>query len=142
MFTSSRSLIDQPRDRRFNAEITDGLPERLPITKRGDIYLRMLLIQGAKSVVMTATRDEPCLKMGASTAREVGLAEGCRGAGQQECTNTLGDVRAGQALRCAPCERQAGAACSGEAGGHGPRAGIGWWGQIVDENCCLISCKT
>ena len=33
------------------------------ITKRGDMYLRMLLIQGAKSVVMTAQkRDDPISK--------------------------------------------------------------------------------
>ena len=33
------------------------------ITKRGDMYLRMLLIQGAKSAVMTAhTRDDPISK--------------------------------------------------------------------------------
>ena len=67
--------------------------------KRGDMYLRMLLIQGAKSAVMTAhKRDEPCLKVGAPVAREVGLAEGGGSAGQQECTHPVGDVRAGQAL--------------------------------------------
>lgn len=33
------------------------------ITKRGDMYLRMLLIQGAKSAVMTAhKRDDPISK--------------------------------------------------------------------------------
>ena len=104
------------------------------ITKRGDMYVRMLLIQGAKSAVMTAhKRDEPYLKVGAPIAREVGLAEGCRGAGQQKCTNTLGDVRARQALRCAPCKCEARAACAGDAGGHGHCAGIAWWGKLLTE---------
>ena len=54
------------------------------ITKRGDTYLRSLLIQGAKSAVLTAhKRSDPCLALGRCAPRARRLAEGGRCAGQQ-----------------------------------------------------------
>ena len=86
------------------------------ITKRGDTYLRSLLIQGAKSAVMTrAQAQRPDLAVGGRAARARGLAEGHRGAGQQERAHPVGGDDQGRGLRCAPCERQARHtdACSG-----------------------------
>ena len=78
------------------------------ITKRGDTYLRSLLIQGAKSAVMTrAQAQRPDLAVGGRAARALGLAEGRRGAGQQERPHPVGGDDQGRGLRCAPCQRQA-----------------------------------
>ena len=69
------------------------------ITKRGDTYLRTLVIQGAKSAVMTAHRRQgPDLAVGAPGARKGGLAKGSGGAGQQECADSVGGVRSRQGL--------------------------------------------
>ena len=53
------------------------------ITKRGDAYLRTLLIQGAKSAVSPRTDAAIACHDGSSAARSRRLAEGRGGAGQQ-----------------------------------------------------------
>ena len=61
------------------------------ITKRGDDYLRTLLIQGAKAAVMTRhKRDDPTSRWLAQLTRARGLAEGLRGHGQQERSHPVG----------------------------------------------------
>ena len=78
------------------------------ITKRGDAYLRTLLIQGAKSAVMTAhTPHRPDQPLGVGAERALGLAEGCGGAGQQERAHPVGGDDARQALRPTPRQHQA-----------------------------------
>jgi hypothetical protein len=79
------------------------------ITKRGDTYLRSLLIQGAKSAVMTARQAlGPDLEVGGGAARPLGLAEGGGGAGQQECTHPVGGDDQERGVRCPARQRQAG----------------------------------
>ena len=79
------------------------------ITKRGDDYLRTLLIQGAKSAVMSerAPAGRSDLALAGATQRPGRLAEGLRGHGQQECPNPVGghDARAG--VRSEAYEHQA-----------------------------------
>ena len=78
------------------------------ITKRGDTYLRTLLIQGAKSAVMTAHRRQDKISTwAAGAARALGLAEGGRRAGQQERPHPLGGDDARRRLRSEPPEHQA-----------------------------------
>ena len=70
------------------------------ITKRGDTYLRTLLIQGAKSAVHDgAPTQRQDLALGARAARALGLAEGRGGAGQQERSHPLGGDDRGRGLR-------------------------------------------
>ena len=70
------------------------------ITKRGDEYLRTLLIQGAKSAVMTAhERNDPISKWTVQLKERVGLAKGGGGGGQQECPHPVGGADPGRALR-------------------------------------------
>jgi hypothetical protein len=91
------------------------------ITKRGDEYLRTLLIQGAKSAVFTGapTQRSP-VAMDRPAARARRLAEGRGGLGQQARAHSLVDAgqrpelrsrtRSDQAPRCdrwPHCQRQA-----------------------------------
>ena len=78
------------------------------ITKRGDTYLRTLLIQGAKSAVMTAHRRQDRISQWALALRER--------SGWQKAVVALANKNArilwavmtrGEALRCRPPERQA-----------------------------------
>ena len=78
------------------------------ITKRGDTYLRTLLIQGAKSAVMTAHRRQDKISAWAvRAARALGLAEGRGRPGQQERSHPLGSDDARRRLRSQSPERQA-----------------------------------
>lgn len=62
------------------------------VTKRGDMYLRTLLIQGAKSAVMTAhKRDDPISKWLHQLREKSGWQKAGRRNGQQECTNSVGN---------------------------------------------------
>ena len=68
------------------------------ITKRGDDYLRTLLIQGAKSAVDECRRARrPQLALAGAAGGARGLAKGLRGHGQQERSHPVGgyDARAG-----------------------------------------------
>ena len=70
------------------------------ITKRGDDYLRTLLIQGAKSAVMTrAQTQRQDLAMAGAAARPRGLAKGGGGVGQQERAHRLGAAGQGARVR-------------------------------------------
>ena len=78
------------------------------ITKRGDDYLRTLLIQGAKSAVMSAAQARrPDLALAGAAARARRLAEGLRGDGQQERPHPVGGDDARARLRSPPRQRQA-----------------------------------
>ena len=86
-----------------------GVQGPLPLqTKRGDNYLRSLLIQGAKSAVMSAQAQRSDLVVGHGPARALGLAEGRRGAGQQERTHPVGGDAHGRGVRPPACQRQTG----------------------------------
>ena len=78
------------------------------ITKRGDNYLRSLLIQGAKSAVMTANKRSDPISLWAAALRERVLAESGRGPGQQECAHPLGGDDPGRGLQPAACECETG----------------------------------
>jgi transposase len=93
------------------------------ITKRGDTYLRSLLIQGAKSAVMTAHRRSDPISLWVTALREragwpIDQIEGCRGAGQQERAHPVGGDDQRRGIRCAPCEHQTGCAGAGNAHRH------------------------
>ena len=78
------------------------------ITKRGDDYLRTLLIQGAKSAVMSAAQTRrPDLALAGATDGARGLAEGLRGDGQQERPHPVGGDDARRRLRPQARQRQA-----------------------------------
>ena len=82
------------------------------ITKRGDDYLRTLLIQGAKSAVHKARPDGDGLQRWIVQLKErVGLAESGGGAGQQECPHPVGGAGTGQGLRWRLCVGEAGWGC-------------------------------
>lgn len=75
------------------------------ITKRGDTDLRTLLIQGAKSAVMTAhRRQDKIFSVGGGAATALGLADGGGGIGQQERTHPAGRNDARRGVRCQPPE--------------------------------------
>jgi transposase len=91
------------------------------ITKRGDDYLRTLLIQGAKAAVMSASkRDVPDLALAGAVHRSGGLAESLRDNSQQERPNPVGGDDQRSRLRPSSRQRQA----NGQAAGttqHGAR---------------------
>jgi len=77
------------------------------ITKRGDTYLRTLLIQAAKSAVLTAHRRSDRISSWLCTLRErSGWQTAAGGAGQQERPHSLGAHDQGRGLRRQPSERQ------------------------------------
>jgi hypothetical protein len=77
------------------------------ITKRGDTYLRTLLIQAAKSAVLTAHRRSDRISSWLCTLRErSGWQIAAGGAGQQERPHSLGAHDQGRGLRRQPSERQ------------------------------------
>jgi hypothetical protein len=90
---------------------------RAPIDKAGHGYLRTLLIQGAKSAVLTAHKlaqtPRPDQPLGPRAARALGLADRCGGAGQQERAHPVGGDDQGRSLRPQPHQRQAWCAVSG-----------------------------
>ena len=90
------------------------------ITKRGDDYLRTLLIQGAKAAVMSADkRDDPTCALAGAADGARGLAEGLRGHGQQERSHPVGGDDARSRLRPQTRQRQA----AGQAVDPAPRCG-------------------
>ena len=68
-----------------------GKPLLLGMSKRGDVYLRTLLIHGARAVIQAAQRKVISHRY---LARQVAAAAayecGGSGTGEQECTNGLG----------------------------------------------------
>ncbi len=68
-----------------------GKPKLLGISKRGDVYLRTLLIHGARSAIVAAQRKSVNTERLAGQAARPASSEHCRRrAGQQECANGLG----------------------------------------------------
>ena len=68
-----------------------GKPTLLGISKRGDVYLRTLLIHGARSAILAAQRKAVNTNVWLSQAARAPPPERCgRGAGQQERANRLG----------------------------------------------------
>ena len=76
------------------------------ITKHGDTYLRTLLIQGAKSAILRSKPRDERVWLWAAARRASGLAEGGRGAGQQERAHPVGDDHPRRRLRSQPPEPQ------------------------------------
>ena len=68
-----------------------GKPTLLGISKRGDVYLRTLLIHGARSAILAAQRKAVSTERWlAETARAAQSEHRGRGAGQQERSHRLG----------------------------------------------------
>ena len=77
-----------------------GKPSLGQITKRGDGYLRTLLIQGAKAAMVHARKTQrPHLAMDGESDRSDRLAEGRGRHGQQECPDPMGRAHQGHGLR-------------------------------------------
>jgi transposase len=77
-------------------ETSSGLERRRGrISKRGDPYLRMLLLHGARSVLChakKATRAGPSARLGAGARAAARAQQGGRGVGQQARAHRLGGV--------------------------------------------------
>jgi transposase len=67
-----------------------GKQTLLGISKRGDSYLRTLLIHGARAVIRVADRKAGHADQLAGRSGPTEQERGRRGAGQQECPNRLG----------------------------------------------------
>ena len=84
-------------------EHSTGATRRLgSISKRGDVYLRMLLIHGARAVLChggAAARARPAAALGARCERTARPQQGDRRTGQQAGPHRLGRVRLTRALR-------------------------------------------
>ena len=74
------------------------------ITKRGDDYLRMLLIQGAKAAVMSAAKRDDRTSQWLQALVLRGLAKGLCGHGQQERPHPLGGDDPRVAVRAWACQ--------------------------------------
>ncbi len=86
------------------------------ITKRGDTYLRTLLIQGAKSVVNTAhTRSDPISRWALALKERSGWQTAVVALGQQERPHPVGRHDPRREVQSEPHQRQA---------GRHPRAGL------------------
>jgi hypothetical protein len=73
---------------------TGGRQRLFGISKRGDGYLRMLLIHGARSALQWAhKRTDRILLWAADLQQREGTNGGCRRVGEQACPNRLGITR-------------------------------------------------
>jgi len=78
------------------------------ITKRGDDYLRTLLIQGAKAAVMSAhRRDDPISRWLVQLRERVGWQKALRGNGQQRRAHPVGGDDACARIRSPAHQRHA-----------------------------------
>ena len=75
------------------------------ISLRGNVYLRTLLVQGARSTLQSALRAEPHARkpaatMDQATPRTQGLSQDADCDCQQACPDAVGDARKERTLRC------------------------------------------
>ena len=84
-----------------------GKPSLGRITKRGDTYLRTLLIQGAKSAVMSADkRDDATSRWLEQLIERVGWQKACVAMDNKNAPHPVGGDDARARLRCPACQRQ------------------------------------
>ena len=131
------SLVDVERERLIAPPVVKtGSPDAYArtnlggITKRGDTYLRSLLIQGAKSAVMTAhKRSDPISQWAAALRDRAGWQKAVVALANKKRTHPVGGDDQGRRVRCTPRQRQAG--CNHD---HHPDRSAGSHGRRVASN--------